>query len=97
MQECEECGTEISRSTDHHYEVIGNQKICTMCGDTIQLPLQEGADSNHPGQLWPNNQNNQTTQNSSDQLEVSDIVTGTMVVIAVSILGMIIFDVVRKP
>lgn len=97
VQECEECGTEISRSTDHDYEIIGNQKICTMCGDTIQLPSQDGTGPNPPGQLWPNNQNNQTTQNSGNQLEVSDIVTGTMVVIAVSILGMIIFDVVRKP
>ena len=61
-----------------------------MCGHTVPLTMSGGIE----GITSPDNK---TTQNSSNQLEVSDIVTGTMVVIAVAILGMIIFDVVRKP
>jgi len=89
-QECKDCRTEIPKSTNHDYEIIDNHKVCLMCGHTVPLTMSGGTE----GITSPDNK---TTQNSSNQLEVSDIVTGTMVVIAVAILGMIIFDVVRKP
>ena len=89
-QECEKCGTKTNVSTDHDYEIIGSQKVCSMCGHTVPFTMSGGTEG-------ITSSDNKTTQNSSNQLEVSDIVTGTMVVIAVAILGMIIFDVVRKP
>ncbi|MBQ2762784.1 MAG: hypothetical protein IJF47_03610, partial [Candidatus Methanomethylophilaceae archaeon] len=89
-QECEKCGTKTNVSTDHDYKTIGSQKVCSMCGHTVPLTMSGGTE----GITSPDNK---TTQNSSNQLEVSDIVTGMMVVIAIAILGMIIFDVVRKP
>ncbi len=89
-QTCTKCQSLVQASVSHNYEIIDNHKVCSMCGHTVPLTMSGGTE----GIISPENK---TTQNSNDQLEVSDIVTGTMVVIAVAILGMIIFDVVRKP
>ncbi len=89
-QNCKKCGSLVIAEISHNYKIVDNHKVCSMCGHTVPLTMSGGTE----GIISPDNK---TTQNSSNQLEVSDIVTGTMVVIAVAILGMIIFDVVRKP
>lgn len=41
---CSVCDTTTLATTDHDYRISGHQKVCSMCGDTVNLPIQEDDD-----------------------------------------------------
>lgn len=41
---CSDCGTVVRGDGEHDYEISGYQKVCSMCGDTVNLPIEEDDD-----------------------------------------------------
>lgn len=41
---CSVCDTTTLATTDHDYRISGHQKVCSMCGDAVNLPIQEDDD-----------------------------------------------------
>ena len=37
---CSDCGTVVRGDGEHDYEITGYKKICSMCGDVVNLPIE---------------------------------------------------------